>query len=137
MHVIWKRPDGYLNAEPNDYRTVEVREDVKIWLHQQDKENFPFRISGGWQDENQTRRVNLFVNNLGASTSSWIALLEKDFGSSNYLSPAEYVKSLKGWVEEILNHLKGDQWEVHVMTVVFEELRVTLHSSCESFLQAS
>ena len=51
MNVIWKRPDGFHNASPSDYVTVDITSNAKIWLHKRDQENFPFRVSGDWQEE--------------------------------------------------------------------------------------
>jgi elongation factor P hydroxylase len=62
MFVVWKRPDGYHDATPSDFQIVEAGANARIWLHKSDREWYPFRISGGWQESDATRRLNGLVN---------------------------------------------------------------------------
>ena len=62
MKVIWKRPDGFLKSIPSDFMVLEMPSQSKLWLHRSDQDNFPFRISGGWQDEESTSKLNQMVN---------------------------------------------------------------------------
>ena len=82
MKVIWKRPDGFHDASPSDYLTIEIASKAKLWLHKKDEENFPFRISGGWQDEETTKKLNRLVNLLNKSSEKWDEWLRLDFSHS-------------------------------------------------------
>ena len=77
MKVIWKRPDGFLGSDPSDFSVFEMASKSKLWLHKKDHENFPFRISGGWQDEESTRKLNVLVNLLSQNEESWKKWLAK------------------------------------------------------------
>lgn len=135
MHVIWKRPDGYLKAEPDDYQSVQIGDDVKIWLHQQDYENFPFRVSGDWQDENLTRRLNFFVNAFKEPDQNWLEMMVDDFEKSKFSNPQEYADDLDEWIHQLAALAKGDQWELYVIGKVLDELKNGLGTARDAFLE--
>ena len=53
--VIWKRPDGFHGANPSDFMVVDIGSESRLWLHKSDFENFPFRISGSWSGEKDSK----------------------------------------------------------------------------------
>ncbi len=115
MNVIWKRPDGFHDATPEDYIVVEVADKSRLWLHKKDKENFPFRVSGGWQDEDSTRKLNNLVNLLTESDITWKSFLKKGFHDSSQDKFSAYLEELKLWLTELEDKFKGDAWEVDIM----------------------
>lgn len=132
MHVIWKRPDGFHSATPADFEVVEASEDVRIWLHKQDHLNFPFRISGGWQDEDATTRLNQIVNLLRQPKERWIQYLDEGFRNSNAESRSQYIAELRLWLLNLCDCLKGDFWEQTIMREVLQ----TLDRRLGQFVQA-
>ena len=126
MKVIWKRPDGFHGASPQDYVVVQVANNSKIWLHKNDNENFPFRVSGGWQDEDATRDLNKLVNLLNKSKEDWLSHLESHFFDSKLEHSHKYLENIDEWLNSLLTNLKGDQWEVAIMHEVMTELRTQL-----------
>ena len=50
MHLVWKRPDGYHGATPSDFNEADLGENVRLWLHKSDKDQYPFQIAGGWEE---------------------------------------------------------------------------------------
>ena len=124
MKVIWKRPDGFLESEPNDFTVLEMPSKSKLWLHKRDQENFPFRISGGWQDEESTRKLNRLVNLLSESQGQWVDWLERDFFDSKLEKSERYIDSLRDWLSSIKDNLKGDTWELEIMSEALNEIEV-------------
>ena len=33
MHIIWKRPDGFENAQPSDFFKISLSNGAQLWLH--------------------------------------------------------------------------------------------------------
>ena len=116
MKVIWKRPDGFLSAEPADFRVADLSSGARIWLHQTDSENFPFRVSGGWSDETLTKKLNTLVNLLGQTNEKWTHTLTKLFHDSHAESPQAFIKDMKAWFADLKQNLKGDTWELEILT---------------------
>lgn len=123
MKVIWKRPDGFLKSVPNDFTVLEMPSKSKLWLHKRDQENFPFRISGGWQDEESTRKLNRLINLLQQSEIKWVEWLERDFSDSKLEKSERYVDSLKSWLKSVKENLKGDTWELEIMSEALDEIK--------------
>ncbi len=134
MHVVWKRPDGFHGAAPSDYRVVDLHGQSKIWLHKNDKEWFPFRISGGWQDELATKKLNALVNLIGQDSSAWLKLLEEQFDYSRAEDAKIYFKETMMWLSELKNNLKGDTWEVEIMRTAISEIELGLDGCKSEFL---
>ena len=115
MKVIWKRPDGFHEASPSDYSIVEVSQNSRIWLHKRDQENYPFRVSGGWQDEDATQRLNRYVNLLGKPSKEWVRYLTELFDHSDMDNPQSFLTKEEAWFDELAQNLKGDTWEMQIM----------------------
>ena len=116
MHVIWKRPDGFHGATPADFFVTELDGHSRIWLHKTDRDQYPFRISGGWEERGTTKRLNGLVNLLPEPKEKWVAHLIADFGHSPMDSALEYIDCIHGWLVDLKQHLKGDTWEVEIMS---------------------
>ena len=123
MHLIWKRPDGFLDSHPDDYTVIEIASKSKLWLHKNDQENYPFRVSGGWQDEDATVRLNSFINLLPQKNQSWEKLLSSEYGNSEFKEPESFFKDLLEWLDLLKNHCKGDTWEIEIMGEVLNEVK--------------
>jgi len=136
MKVIWKRPDGFHEAVPSDYIVVEVSENSRIWLHKRDQENYPFRVSGGWQDEDASQKLNRLVNLIPKSSREWVSYLTELFNHSTTDSPQNFLKREQEWLEELGRNLKGDTWEVEIMTETLKKLKKMLDQISEEFLHA-
>ena len=122
MKVVWKRPDGFLGSDPSDFVIHEMPSKAKLWLHKTDHENFPFRISGGWQDEESTKKLNLLVNLLNQPELNWKKWLENEFFDSKLEKSELYVDSLKLWLGSVKENLKGDTWEKEIMSEALHEI---------------
>lgn len=115
MHVVWKRPDGYLGASPSDYNVIELEGHSRLWLHRSDRDGYPFRVSGGWEEEDASIKLNNLVNLLGAGDDEWMKHLSDVYGHSLKDSPEEFFSGLEDWLVNLLSHLKGDSWEVDIL----------------------
>ena len=135
MFVIWKRPDGFHGATPNDFKVVEVEGEARIWLHHADKLNFPFRISGGWQESEATQRLNNLVNLVGAPSEEWVTHLVKIYNNSMSDKPIAFFTEKMKWLNEVKTHLKGDTWEVEIMAKVLAEVMQKVESVRDVFLK--
>jgi hypothetical protein len=122
MFVVWKRPDGYHDATPSDFQIVEAGANARIWLHKSDREWYPFRISGGWQESDATRRLNGLVNLLGESVDAWTAFLTNAFHHSMTDDPKAFIADQVSWLNDLRAHLKGDTWETEIMGQVISEV---------------
>ena len=122
MFVVWKRPDGYHDATPSDFRIAEVGSRARLWLHKTDHEWYPFRISGGWQESDATRRLNELVNLTGRPVHDWMDFLVNAFHHSLTDDPLAFLADQVKWLGDLKGHLKGDTWEVEIMEQVLEEV---------------
>lgn len=116
MKVIWKRPDGFLNAQPSDFKVVDLDGHFTIWLHKEDHTWFPFRVSGDWKEEESTKSLNGWVNLLDRTESDWLASVQNSYGHSKAESPAQYITDTCNWISSLKAHLKGDSWELEIMS---------------------
>ena len=126
MHVIWKRPDGYLSASPQDFRVVEVGNSGRLWLHKTDREWFPFQVSGGWQDSESTQRLNQLVNLFGTDESEGLQSVKKLLDHSRAEDLKSFLEQEMIWVATLESCLKGDTWEIEILANVFLELNKKL-----------
>lgn len=126
MHVVWKRPDGFHDSSPEDFKVAHVADGSKIWLHKTDHKWFPFRIAGGWQESDATSRLNRLVNLVGEDFAHWSNCLMEDFHNSMKDQPELFFDETLTWLQGLKNHLKGDTWEVEIMgkviTAVIDKL---------------
>ncbi len=135
MFVIWRRPDGFQGARPEDFKVVELRSKSFLWLHKNERHWFPFQVSGGWQDEDQTKRINGLVNLIGKSPQQWLdylvgyyhdAIAEDD--------PSAFLEELDTWLNSILNNLKGDKWEQDIIEQAVSEVIANVEQVKNDFL---
>ena len=134
MKVIWKRPDGFHGASPGDYEVVQVANNSKIWLHKQDNVNFPFRVSGGWQDEDATKKLNQLVNLLNKDEEAWLEHLTDGFFNFKSDSAAKYIEKIDLWLSDLRSNLKGDQWELTIMNEVLSEVLQKTQAYQQAFM---
>lgn len=128
MHIIWKRPDGFQNAMPEDFRRVPLSNGAQLWLHRRELEWYPFQVSGDWTGQEATTRLNRLVNLLDANDASWKDFLERYHDDDlNPGSGAEQaLQSLHKWLEELKTSVKGNTWELEIMTCAFSDLQQRL-----------
>ncbi len=134
MNVIWKRPDGYHGATPADFTIVKVSGHSNLWVHKQDKDTFPFRVSGGWEEEAQSKKLNNLVNLLGDNETAWVEYLEKAFDHSMKDNAHEFCADLYRWLDELKRVLKGGNWEVEIMGKAIDSVVDRLHTIEPLFL---
>jgi|LauGreDrversion4_2_1035121.scaffolds.fasta_scaffold02529_6 hypothetical protein len=137
MHVVWKRPDGFHGADPADYVVVNVGSRAKIWLHRSDRSNFPFRIAGDWQEAESGTRLNQLVNLLGRDEQAWLDTLVRMYDDTMGDDPGRFVDDLTRWVRDLCHHLKGDTWEIDIMTHTMTEVADRLHAMRAAFVAAA
>jgi hypothetical protein len=128
MHVIWKRPDGFHDADPSDYTVVNLGNRSKIWLHKKDHSWFPFRIAGGWQESEATQRLNNLINLLPKDDKAWTDALGRVYDDTMGDDPNRFFDDLHRWVVDLRNHLKGDTWELDIMNHVLSEVAARLEA---------
>lgn len=132
MHIIWKRPDGFQNAVPEDFRRVQLSNGAQLWLHRHELDWYPFQVSGDWAGQDQTARLNRLVNLLDAPESSWTGFLEHfhddDLGKGGDLVAA--ARSLREWLEELKSSVKGNTWEVEIIQCAFTDLQTRVSKHC-------
>lgn len=138
MHVVWKRPDGFHGAGPDDFKIVEVGSTSRLWLHKKDHQWYPFRIAGGWQEQEATQRLNGFVNLIGKPMTHWVKQLIHEFDHSMTDVADEFFTQTMAWLDSLKTALKGDTWEVEIMANAIDEVCVRLTDAKQAFLtQAS
>jgi len=122
MHLIWKRPDGFHGAAPTDFLVVELGGHSRLWLHRTDKDQYPFRIAGGWEENEGTVRLNNLVNLLPQGDSDWLSYLNRSYDHSMKDDRKDFFDELRRWLEELPQHVKGDTWETEIL---HQALRLT------------
>lgn len=122
MHVVWKRPDGFHGASPEDFRIVNVGGRGRIWLHRTDFNWYPFRIAGGWQESDATQRLNNLVNLVDQDTLKWERHLANLFRNSMSEEPSAFLDDLIIWIQDLLGHLKGDSWELEILAMTLNDV---------------
>lgn len=137
MHVIWKRPDGFHDANPADFMVVNLGNRSKLWLHKRDHSWFPFRVAGGWQESEATQRLNRLVNLLPQDDQAWVDALLKIFDDSMGDDAARFIDDLTRWVLDLRNHLKGDTWEIDIMSQALAEVGERVGRTKVPFVQAT
>jgi hypothetical protein len=122
MFVVWKRPDGFHGAEPQDFRVVDIGDKARLWLHKKDTSWFPFRVSGGWQEQESTQRLNQLVNLIGKPTVKWVEHLNHEFDHSMTDEGKKFFDETATWLNSLKGNLKGDTWEVEIMDHAITEV---------------
>lgn len=123
MHIIWKRPDGFQNALPEDFRRIQLSNGANLWVHRTELDWYPFQVSGDWKGQHLTNRLNRLVNLLDSSTAEWVNFLEHyqddDVKAS---SLAATVAHLLQWVAELEGAIKGETWEADIMSCALRDI---------------
>ncbi len=133
MNVIWKRPDGFHGASPKDFVVFTLNANANIWFHKKDRDTFPFRISGGWEEEQASKRLNNLINLLRDSPQASQKFLKKSYDNSMFEDPEKFVVDLQSWLDQLKKHVKGDTWERDIMEQTFSILKERLESSKRKF----
>ncbi len=134
VHVIWRRPDGFRGAHPSDFRVAEIG-DSRIWLHKRDRDEFPFKVSGGWGESDATKRLNNLINSIDEPDEAFIRLLERSFDNSVEENPSSFVDAKIRWIAELGTRLKGDTWEVEIMRAVLTVLAQKIQQCSSEFVR--
>lgn len=137
MHVIWRRPDGFHGASPTDFVVVELSGHSRLWLHKHDKDEFPFRVSGGWEENEATKRLNNFANLVGQPKAKWVEYLTSSYNHSMKSDPQEFFTDTLKWLEELQAHLKGDTWEVEILNQAIKTISQRVTETKVDFLKTS
>ena len=137
MHVIWKRPDGYLGASPEDFLVVELDGHSRIWLHKRDKEQYPFRVSGGWEEDDASRRLNHLVNLLALDPAGQVEDLKGHYSDSMEDDPARYLDETRKWLKGLISKVSGDNWEMVILRQALEVTVSKLEEIRRDFIQAA
>lgn len=126
MQVIWKRPDGHHNSNPSDYKVISIGENCSLWLHKKEKKWFPFRVSGGWQDEDATQKLNMLTNLIDSEDDEFIDYIVESFYNSNTEVMTEYLDELLIWLEDLKSNSKGDKWEIEIIGFAIKEIETKM-----------
>lgn len=137
MHVIWKRPDGYLGASPEDFLVVELDGHSRIWLHKRDKEQYPFRVSGGWEEDEASRRLNHLVNLLALRPADRVEDLKGHYSDSMEDDPARYMDETLKWLKGLISRVSGDNWEMVILRQALEVTASKLSEIRSEFIRAA
>lgn len=137
MHVVWKRPDGFFGASPEDFQIFRVADGCGLWLHRTDKETYPFRIAGGWQETKATQRLNRLVNLLQAEDEAVIDYLKESYDQSMSEDANGFWSEIDAWLNELSKHIKGDQWEIELVSLVLQTLIDRHHSIKVGFVTSA
>jgi len=129
MHLIWKRPDGFHNAAPDDFRRVTLSNGASLWLHRAECDWYPFQVNGDWASQEQTVKINRMVNLLDASVDAWKSFINQDCGDdlSPQATPDKHSKGLVEWLESLKSCLRGNTWEVDIMTCALSDAQKRLN----------
>lgn len=126
MHVIWKRPDGFQNALPDDFRRIALSNGTHLWLHRHELDWYPFQVSGDWEGQDQTKRLNRLVNMLDAPLNSWKSYLEQlsdnELDEKKGQSSLEIAKNLIVWLKELEQSAKGHTWEIEIVRCALRDI---------------
>ena len=123
MHIIWKRPDGFQNALPEDFKRIALSNGAHLWVHRQEQDWYPFQVSGDWGGQQQTARLNRLVNLLESQDEAWLAYLEHcnddDLQEGGARSAAA---QLGAWIAQTRDAAKGETWEVHIIQCALDDI---------------
>jgi hypothetical protein len=131
IKLVWKRPDGYLGAKPEDFRILSISGHSNLWVHKTDRDTFPFRLSGDWANEHLSKRLNNLVNLLDDTDDTWRRYIEKisdDFEHEEDFS--KVIGGLLSWVEELKKVFKGSSWESDIVANTLNAVQTRLQKIC-------
>jgi hypothetical protein len=129
LHLIWKRPDGFLGAMPEDFRKIPLSNGSQIWLHCKEQDWYPFQVNGDWASQEDTVKLNRLVNLLDSEESVFERLLERMYDDSVTEKLAQKDRSvpnfrseIKEWLFSLLGACKGNTWEVEIMKCALSDV---------------
>lgn len=123
MHVIWKRPDGFQNALPEDFRRVQLSNGAQLWLHRHEIDWYPFQVSGDWTGQEQTKRLNRLVNLLDAPETAWKHFLEHYYDDEmGEGTTSAACQGIATWIGELKNHVRGNTWEMEIVNCALADI---------------
>jgi hypothetical protein len=134
MHLTWKRPDGFHGASPSDFRVVDLGGRSRIWLHNNDRDQYPFRIAGGWEEKDNSVLLNNLINLLEESDKRWLEYLNRALDHSIKEDRKVFVDDLQSWLSELQQHVKGDTWETEILTEALSVLKERVGELRERFI---
>ncbi len=137
MHLTWKRPDGYHGASPTDFRVVDLGGRSRIWLHKGDRDQYPFRISGGWEEKDKSVLLNNMINLLETDDKSWLEFLGRTLDHSIKEDRKVFIDDLQSWLSELQQHVKGDTWETEILTEALSVLKERVTTIRDRFIKDS
>ncbi len=134
MHIIWKRPDGFQNALPQDFRRVSLSNGAHLWLHRHELEWYPFQVSGDWSGQLDTKRLNRLVNMIDASRAAWQSYLEHSFDDelgnrANSSLPSIAFENLE-WLKIFERAIKGNTWEIEIVRCALNDVMEKVKVFC-------
>ncbi len=134
MHVIWKRPDGFQNALPEDFRRVPLSNGAHLWLHRHEQEWYPFQVSGDWSGQPDTKRLNQLVNMMDASQASWKSFLEhfldNEISLPEKASIEVVAKEHLDWLMAFDQSIKGNTWEIEIVRCALHDVMEKIKNFC-------
>lgn len=136
MHLIWKRPDGFHGASPTDFLVLELGGHSRLWLHKSDKDQYPFRIAGGWEEKDSSVLLNNLVNLLPYKEQDWLTYLHRALDNSMKDDPKAYIDELVVWLNDLKSHAKGDTWETEILREALGTIAERLAGLREHFIHS-
>jgi len=134
MYLIWKRPDGFQNALPEDFRRVGLSNGAQLWLHRHEQEWYPFQVSGDWSGQSDTKRLNRLINMIDASSASWKSYLEhaldNEIGTRANTSLGAVAKENLEWLKVLEKTIKGNTWEVEIVRCALNDIMEKIKAFC-------
>lgn len=126
MHLIWKRPDGFQNALPEDFRRVALSNGAQLWLHRYERDWYPFQVSGDWSGQLDTKHLNQLVNMIDASSAAWKSFLEHslddEIGNRANSTLSSIAKEKLEWLQTFSITIKGNTWEVEIVRCALHDV---------------
>lgn len=134
MHVIWKRPDGFQNALPEDFRRVALSNGAQLWLHRHEKEWYPFQVSGDWSGQSDTKRLNQLINMIDASCEAWKSFFERaldnEINDGMSSSLAAIAQENLDWLKAFEKTIKGTTWEIEIVRCALSDVMEKMTVCC-------
>lgn len=134
INLIWKRPDGFHEATPADFTIVKVGSHINLWVHNTDKDTFPFRIAGGWEEEAQSKRLNNLINLLNDGEDVWADYLSSLYHHSLKDEPSKFISELQKWLDDLKQLVKGGKWEVEIMRQSLDAVKAKIATAEQKFI---
>jgi NDP-sugar pyrophosphorylase family protein len=135
MHLIWKRPDGFVNSQPSDFKTINLGGKYNFWLHKTEQDYYPFQISGDWQEADLTKKLNRLTNLLNSSAEKYATFLSRWYQDTLPEDASSFVDKIQEWIIELRKNIKGENWEKEIVDQTLIELSVQINSSRDLFLK--